>query len=237
MYPNSPSRGWNSLSRAQQIGVAVIGLLVLYAILSGTGSIGRLGDPQWIIAVAAIVFIAFPVHEMAHAAMAVALGDPTPRLQGRFTLNPLAHIDPLGAVLILFTGFGWAKPVQWSPRNVTIDVRLAVILVSLAGPVSNLILATLALFFLDKTSVEMVSNFLQSFAFINVLLFVFNLIPVPPLDGSHVLFALLPDSTYELQMTLQRYGFLLLMVVIFMSGSFLFGIVQTVMQLLYGLVA
>lgn len=236
LYPNSPNRGWNSLSRAQQIGVAVVGLLVLYALLSGVGSIGRLGNPNWIVAVAAIVFIAFPVHEMAHAAMAVALGDPTPRLQGRFTLNPLAHIDPIGAVLILFTGFGWAKPVQWSPRNVTIDVRLAVILVSLAGPVSNLILATLALFFLDKTSVVMINDFLASFAFINVLLFVFNLIPVPPLDGSHILFALLPDSTYELQVTLQRYGFLLLMVVIFMSGSFISGVVQTILQSLYSLV-
>ena len=80
MYPNSSNRGWNSLSRAQQIGVAAVGLLVIYALLSGASSIGRLGDPQWIIAVAAIVFIAFPVHEMAHAAMAVALGDPTPRL-------------------------------------------------------------------------------------------------------------------------------------------------------------
>lgn len=237
MYPNSPSRGWNSLSRAQQIGVAVVGLLVIYALLSGASSIGRLGNPEWIIAVVAIVFIAFPVHEMAHAAMAVALGDPTPRLQGRFTLNPLAHIDPIGAVLILFTGFGWAKPVQWSPRNVTIDVRLAVILVSLAGPVSNLILATLALFFLDKTSVDLINNFLQSFAFINVLLFVFNLIPVPPLDGSHILFALLPDSTYDLQVTLQRYGFLLLMVVIFMGGSFISEIVYSIMLFLYGLVA
>ncbi len=74
MYPNSPNRGWNSLSRTQQIVVIVVGALVLYALLSGASSIGRLGDPNWIIAVAAIVFIAFPVHEMAHAAMAVASG-------------------------------------------------------------------------------------------------------------------------------------------------------------------
>jgi len=236
MYPNSSNRGWNSLSRTQQIVVIVIGALVLYALLSGTSSIGRLGDPNWIMAVAAIVFIAFPVHEMAHAAMAVALGDPTPRLQGRFTINPLAHIDPIGAVLILFTGFGWAKPVQWSPRNVTVDVRLAVILVALAGPVSNLILASISLFFWDSAPDGFVSTFLFFFAQINVLLFVFNLLPVPPLDGSHVLFALLPDNTYELQQTLQRYGFLLLMVVIFMGGSFIFSIVSTVMNLLYGLV-
>ncbi len=237
MYPNSSNRGWNSLSRTQQIVVIVVGAVVLYALLSGASSIGRLGDPNWIIAVAAIVFIAFPVHELAHAATAVALGDPTPRLQGRYTLNPLAHIDPIGAVLILFTGFGWAKPVQWNPRNVTVDVRLAVILVALAGPVSNLILATLSLFFLGSAPNATLSNFLFSFAQINVLLFVFNLIPVPPLDGSHVLFALLPGNTYELQLTLQRYGFLLLMVVIFVGGSFIYGIVQAIMQVLYGLVA
>lgn len=236
MYPNSPNRGWNSLSRTQQIIVIAVGALVLYALLSGASSIGRLGNPSWIIAVAAIVFIAFPVHEMAHAAMAVALGDPTPRLQGRYTLNPLAHIDPIGAVLILFTGFGWAKPVQWNPRNTTVDVRLAVILVSLAGPVSNLILAAISLFFLDKVSIDFVAGFLALFAQINVLLFVFNLIPVPPLDGSHVLFALLPGSTYELQATLQRYGFLLLMLVIFMGGSFIYGIVGTILRFLYGLV-
>ena len=224
------------MSRTQQIVVIVVGALVLYALLSGASSIGRLGDPNWIIAVAAIVFIAFPVHEMAHAAMAVALGDPTPRLQGRFTLNPLAHIDPIGAVLILFTGFGWAKPIQWNPRNVTVDVRLAAILVALAGPVSNLILATLSLFFLNSAPNALLSNFFFAFAQINVLLFVFNLIPVPPLDGSHVLFALLPGNTYELQITLQRYGFLLLMVVIFMGGSFIYTIVQAIMQVLYGLV-
>lgn len=237
MYPNSPNRGWNSLSQTQQIVVIVVGGLVLYALLTGASSIGRLGDPNWIIAVAAIVFIAFPVHEMAHAAMAVALGDPTPRLQGRFTLNPLAHIDPIGAVLILFTGFGWAKPVQWSPRNVTVDVRLAVILVALAGPVSNLILAMVALYFLDSATIDIVSTFLFFFAQINVLLFVFNLIPIPPLDGSHILFALLPGNTIEFQMTLQRYGFLLLLLLIFVGGPLIFGIVQSILQLLYALVA
>ncbi|HRJ41186.1 MAG: site-2 protease family protein [Caldilineaceae bacterium] len=237
MYPNSSNRGWNSLSRTQQIVVIAVGALVLYGLLTGAGSLGRLGNPDWIIAVAAIVFVAFPVHELAHAATAVALGDPTPRLQGRYTLNPLAHIDPIGAVLILFTGFGWAKPVQWNPRNVNVDVRLAVILVALAGPVSNLLLATLSLALLDSAPNSLISNFLFFFAQINVLLFVFNLVPVPPLDGSHVLFALLPDSTYQLQMTLQRYGFLLLMLVIFMGGSFLFDIVAAIMSLLYGLVA
>ena len=109
----------------QQIGIGVVGILVLYALLSGGGSLGRMGDPLWLAAVAVIILVALPVHEMAHAAMAVQLGaTPTPRMQGRYTFNPVAHIDPFGALLILLTGFGWAKPVQWNPGNIDVDVRV-----------------------------------------------------------------------------------------------------------------
>ena len=121
-------------------------------------------------------------------------------------------------MLIALTGFGWAKPVQWNPNNVTIDRRLASILVSLAGPVSNLILAALGIMLLSSgTSLGAVlDDFLNFFIYINVLLFVFNLLPIPPLDGSHVLFALLPGDTYQLQRQLSQYGFMLLIVVIWM---------------------
>jgi Zn-dependent protease len=150
---------WASLSRNQQIGVAVVGVLLLYALVVGSMSGSSLLSLPRLAAIVTIVFVAFPVHEFAHAAAAVALGDNTPRLQGRYTLNPLAHIDPLGAVLIALTGFGWAKPVQWNPRNITVDRKLGSIIVALAGPLSNLLLAIVAAILLRVITNDMLFNF------------------------------------------------------------------------------
>lgn len=210
--------GWNSLSNNQKIGVAVVGLLILYALLtsSGGGPFGNLLSPSRLIAIALIIFVAFPVHEFAHAAAAVQLGDDTPKIAGRYTLNPLVHIDPLGAILILLTGFGWAKPVMWNPRNVEIDPKIASIIVALAGPLSNLLMAALALIFYDTLAqIPLFGSMLSFFVQINVLLFVFNLIPVPPLDGSYVLFGLLPGDAWQLRATLSQYGMLILFAIIF----------------------
>lgn len=215
MYRSSFMGRWNTLTRNQQIAILVIGALVLYGLLvSGGGFL----NPARLLAVAAIIFVALPVHEFAHAAAAVALGDETPRRQGRLTLNPLPHIDPLGAVLIAFTGFGWARPVQWNPHNISVDVRLGSIIVALAGPLSNLLMAAAAAFLLRSVgpSGGFVPNFVAFFVQINVLLFVFNMIPIPPLDGSHVLFALLPGDNFQLQRQLSQYGFLILLLVIFL---------------------
>jgi len=223
---------WATLTRNQQIGVAVIGALLIYGLLAGAmGGSGLLSIPR-LIAVATIVFVAFPVHEFSHAAAAVALGDDTPKRQGRYTLNPLVHIDPLGAILILFTGFGWAKPVQWNPRNITIDPKLGSIIVSLAGPVSNLVLAAVAAFALKAVNTTFAFEYLINFISINVYLFVFNLIPIPPLDGSHVLFALLPGDSRGLQMQLSRYGFLILMLLIFFVPGLLEVPAQAIMGML-----
>jgi Zn-dependent protease len=247
MYQRPSGYGWNALTQNQKIAIIAIGLFIVVGVMitGNVGILGRLGDPSWILAAAAIVFIAFPIHEMAHAATAVALGDPTPRTQGRYTFNPLAHIDPMGALLIFFTGFGWAKPVQWNPRNINVDVRLGAILVALAGPISNLVLASLLIVtlrfippgegLLPGIASDFFLSFVRSFIFINVLLFVFNMIPIPPLDGSHILFALLPGGAYELRMQLGRYGFLLLFLVIFFAPQIILVPVQAVMQILFRL--
>jgi Zn-dependent protease len=223
MFSNSPGRGWNSLTQYQKIAIVVVGLLVLYFL--ATSGAGGFLSPGRILAVAAILLIALPVHEFAHAATAVALGDDTPLRQGRYTLNPLAHLDPIGSILILLVGFGWAKPVQWNPRNITVDLRLASILIAAAGPLSNLALALVAvlLFRFGLGDSPIMVGFLSFFIQINVLLFVFNLIPIPPLDGSHILFALLPGDTINLRMQLSQYGFLLLFLVIFLAP----GLIRT----------
>lgn len=236
MYSQSYSfqERWNSLTNTQKVFVSIAGVLLLYAVLGGVGIFGRLSDPRYLATVGMIIFITFPVHEFAHAAMAVQLGDETPRLQGRYTLNPAAHIDPMGAVLLLFTMFGWAKPVQWRPGNVDIDPKIASILVSLAGPVSNLLLAVVALIikssFLDGNGA--LDQIIDLFVLINVLLFVFNMIPVPPLDGSHILFALMPGDLYQLRAVFSQYGFLILMVIIFMAGEVIFGPTMFIVNLL-----
>jgi Zn-dependent protease len=138
----------------------------------------------------------------------------------------------MGAILILLVGFGWAKPVQWNPRNITIDHKLGSIIVSLAGPLSNLLLAVVAAFAIRFVESELVFNFLLFFIQINVLLFVFNLIPIPPLDGSHVLFALLPGDNFSLQMQLSRYGFLILMAVVFLAPGVIRVPANAILQML-----
>ena len=216
MFFGSLGARWRSLSSIQQLIIAAVGLLIIYWLLTSSGG---LLNPARLLAVATIIFIALPVHEYAHAAAAVALGDTTPYRQGRLTLNPLPHIDPMGAILIALVGFGWARPVQWNPANINIDRKLGSIIVSMAGPLSNLALAILAALLLRVSGVSggFFAQFVVFFVQINVLLFVFNLLPIPPLDGSHVLFALLPGDNYRLQMQLSQYGFLILMAVVFLA--------------------
>ncbi len=228
---------WNTLTQGQKIFIGVLGALVVMGVLVSLGSGGQLISPARLLAAAGIILLALPVHEFAHAFVAVQLGDPTPRYQGRYTLNPLRHIDPIGAILILLVGFGWAKPVQWNPRNVEIDRRLASILVSAAGPLSNLLLALISLLVMQIAGANtFVGALLWFFAQINVLLFVFNLLPIPPLDGSHILFALLPGDTRQLQFFLMQYGMLIVFAIVFIAPGLIRGPTSLIMSALVAMV-
>lgn len=172
------------------------------------------------------ILIGLTVHEFAHALMAYYLGDDTAKLDGRITLNPIRHIDPLGFILLITAGFGWAKPVMFNPYKLSKPHRDE-ILVSLAGPVSNIILAFLifgvikflqlmgmpAVF--DSTSFNgIIMSLLIYSGYINIALFIFNLIPIPPLDGSHVYMTFLKDKNQELFLNLYRFGMPALFVII-----------------------
>jgi Zn-dependent protease len=169
------------------------------------------------IALGLILFVALPFHEFAHALAAYRLGDPTAKFMGRLTLNPLAHLDPVGALLIVLVGFGWAKPTPYNPLNVQ-GGRNGEAIIAFAGPASNLVLATagaIPLRFITASDVAVpavVTTTLALFVFINVLLMIFNLLPIPPLDGSKVLFALM-DRRTEMQWrpVLEQYGIIILL--------------------------
>jgi Zn-dependent protease len=171
--------------------------------------------------------IAITIHEAAHAWMADKLGDPTPRLMGRLSLNPLVHYDPVGTtllILLLILGspfpFGWAKPVQFDPYNLK-NPRRDSALISLAGPASNVLIATIASFILYSIPFSFFTIFLITLITINLILALFNLLPIHPLDGGKIFIGLLPeDQARDADNFLQRYGmFLLFFLIIPWNGS------------------
>ena len=163
---------------------------------------------------------AITVHEFAHALAADKLGDPTPRLQGRLTLNPLAHLDPLGTIALLVMSFGWGKPVVFDPYNLRNPKRDTAI-ISLAGPVSNLLLAGLLSFALRAFALgPIVSSLLVVLVHLNTALAVCNLVPVYPLDGEKILTGLLsPRLAVEYANIMRQWGTIILLFMILPIGG------------------
>jgi len=188
-------------------------------------------DPATLVAVAIFLLVGFPVHEFSHALVAYRLGDGTAKMFGRLTLNPIVHLDPVGSLILvasalLGSGFiiGWAKPTPVNPSMLR-GGRRAEAWVAAAGPVSNFAMAVLAalalraiiaLDFVSSDAVLFVARVIFFFVYINVALFIFNLIPIPPLDGSKVMFSLMnPRTVWQIRPKLEQWGFLILIVVMF----------------------
>jgi len=209
---------------------------------------------QRLIAAAIIILVAFPVHECSHAYAAFRLGDSTARWQGRLTLNPVAHFDLIGGTLLalgaVLGGFliGWAKPTPVNPYNLR-NGRRGEALVALAGPLSNLVLAVAVaiplriilaspdmLFTIGTNDAAFfVVGIVEFFMVINIVLMIFNLMPIPPLDGWHVLLALVdPRTAYTLR-RYEQYGFLVIMLLIISGAPFLGGLVDLIERILLGI--
>lgn len=201
-------------------------------------------DITFILITGLALLIVLTVHEAAHAWMANYLGDPTAKLMGRLSLNPLVHLDPIGTIVFIITalvGFpiGWGKPVIFDPYNLK-NPRKDAALISLAGPASNIIFASiLSLIFRILPSFSpifaFISAFIQSLILLNISLAVFNLVPIHPLDGGKILIALLPEKdARRYDLFLQKYGLLILIILILPIGgqSIISGVIFPVITFL-----
>lgn len=189
-----------------------------------------------------ILLIAFPIHELAHAITAYRLGDPTPKYDGRLTLNPFAHLDFFGSLLIMIAGLGWAKPVRFNPGNLRTDPRLGGMIVAAAGPLSNLALAIILalLWRVVGPVLPLTNNFVNLFLVfvqINIALFFFNLIPLAPLDGFMVLRGLLPYPLAQQLERIQPFSFIIFLILFLLPipilGWLISGPTRAVMAILF----
>ncbi|MBR3593972.1 MAG: site-2 protease family protein [Clostridia bacterium] len=211
-----------------------------------------LGEFSWsmiigsILASLMLIFLVSPLHELSHAGVALALGDKTPKWQGRITLNPMAHIDWIGSLMIILFGFGWAKPVQVNMRNFKYP-KLGMAITALAGPFSNFLVAFIAsLFFypiytnigsLPTFWIQVIDALYSYFILLNIYIGLFNLIPIPPLDGSRILSAVLPNKYYFQLMQYERYSFILFVIVFFVLdvGEYLAVMANNIVDIFFRL--
>ena len=196
-----------------------------------------LREPESFVAFLVAVIVGLTFHEFSHAAAATLQGDQTARSQGRLTLNPVVHLDPLGSIALLIAGLGWARPTPVTPTRLRYR-RLGMVLVALAGPAANLVLALVAAIALgilepaagttlnDNFSVKLLSGLVIW----NVLLGVFNLLPIPPLDGSTLLTVLLPPSRQNIVRFLDQYGIFLLLGLLILAPNLLSPFVLAVLE-------
>ena len=225
--------------------ITIFVIYLVYRYFTNTNSI------LWLLYSLPGLLIAITFHEFAHAKTADILGDDTPRIEGRLTLNPLVHMDPIGCIMLLFAGFGWGKPVHVNPRNYnrTMSMEKADAIVSIAGPITNFVLAIIfmIIYFLihkyakniQSTAFSVTSNMINRFIVINVGLGVFNLIPLPPLDGSKVIKPFLPYDAKQ-WFESNEHIFYIIFIVLWITGiagTIIYPVVNWVDQGIYNLVS
>jgi Zn-dependent protease len=194
----------------------------------------------------AVLIMSVVIHEVSHGYAAYLLGDPTAKYEGRLTLNPLKHLDMVGSVIVPLVSyylggfiFGWAKPVPYNPYNLR-PGRWSEAKVALAGPASNLALALIFGLFLriglsSGSLSDPIIHITGLVVFINILLAIFNLVPLPPLDGSKLLFALFPEKTQQFRRTFEQYGFLFVLIFIFFFWQLVSPVIAWIFSLITGL--
>ncbi len=187
-----------------------------------------------------ILIMSVVVHEVSHGFMALYLGDPTAKYAGRLTLNPLKHLDPVGSILVPILGYfgggviiGWAKPVPFNPYNLR-NQKWGEALVAIAGPLSNIVLAIIFTLIIRSFDLGAGLFLVKYLVFLNIVLAIFNLVPIPPLDGSKILFALFPTKLASFRANVEHYGLVLVLIFIFFFSQLISPVAQKIFSLLVG---